>query len=173
MKNVFCDLDGVLVDLQAGYKKLTGMDMEEADRFHNYDHEAFWDKPKADPTFWETLPLMENADFLIKYLDDVRHGFFHVFLLSAGVRDYRTCSTQKRKWVKANTPFGAEYTHIVRRSEKQMFATTSKGVPNVLIDDYEKNIEEWTAAGGIGLLYDYTNPWKVTSEIELYKLPLF
>lgn len=168
IKNIFCDLDGVLVDLNAGYKALTGMTMPESDQYHNYDHGAFWEKPKADPEFWVNLPKMRKAEMFMTYLDDIRHGWFHVFVLSSGVRGYRECSTQKRLWVNKNTPFSAEYTHIVRRSEKQMFAT-SKGRPNLLIDDYEVNINEWEAAGGIGILYDEDNFHNVINRIEEFK----
>jgi hypothetical protein len=36
------------------------------------------------------------------------------------------------------------------RSHKQKYATTD-GKPNVLIDDYKKNIMEWESKGGIGV----------------------
>ena len=36
------------------------------------------------------------------------------------------------------------------RSQKQKYAM-SDGKPNVLIDDYIKNIKEWEAKGGIGV----------------------
>lgn len=170
IKNIFCDLDGVLVDLNAGYKEATGMELSEADQYYNYDHDLFWEKPKQDPEFWINLPKMVDADVLTKYLDDVRHGWFHVFVLSAAVKDYRTCSTQKRIWVNKHTNFSAEYVHIVRRSEKKLFAT-SKGKPNLLIDDYQKNIDEWEAAGGVGIRYEPgRNIHHVLNQIELLKI---
>ena len=38
------------------------------------------------------------------------------------------------------------------RAEKQKYAKKN-GVPNILIDDWKKNIVEWEAAGGIGILH--------------------
>jgi hypothetical protein len=38
---------------------------------------------------------------------------------------------------------------VIRR-DKQKFAKTN-GVPNILIDDWGMNIDEWKAAGGIGI----------------------
>ena len=49
------------------------------------------------------------------------------------------------------------------RSQKQKFATTD-GKPNVLIDDYKKNIREWEAKGGIGILH--TNVIKTISDLK-------
>ena len=40
----------------------------------------------------------------------------------------------------------------MNRSLKREYATTN-GQPNVLIDDHIKNIKEWQAAGGIGILH--------------------
>ena len=41
---------------------------------------------------------------------------------------------------------------IVLRKDKKRFAV-SDGTPNILIDDYDKNINEWKNAGGIGILH--------------------
>jgi hypothetical protein len=40
--------------------------------------------------------------------------------------------------------------HILVRRDKQKFAKIG-GVPNILIDDWSKNIKEWEAAGGIAI----------------------
>jgi hypothetical protein len=39
---------------------------------------------------------------------------------------------------------------LVLRAQKASFAQTD-GKPNVLIDDYIKNIQEWENKGGIGI----------------------
>ena len=49
------------------------------------------------------------------------------------------------------------------RSEKQQYAMTN-GKPNVLIDDYIKNIREWEAKGGIGI--HHTDVGKTISELK-------
>jgi hypothetical protein len=40
--------------------------------------------------------------------------------------------------------------HIVIRRDKEKFAVAN-GVPNILIDDWGRNIKEWQARGGIGI----------------------
>ena len=49
------------------------------------------------------------------------------------------------------------------RSQKQAYAVTN-GRPNVLIDDYIKNINEWEKKGGIGV--HHTDVSKTISELK-------
>ena len=48
------------------------------------------------------------------------------------------------KWLQ-RTDFKRSKIHLVMRSQKQAFAKDTDGEPNVLIDDYIKNIKEWEA----------------------------
>jgi hypothetical protein len=61
-----------------------------------------------------------------------------------------TCKPEKIEWVH-NHLGHVKAIHLVPREDKQKFAVTKDGKPNLLIDDYEKNIKEWEAAGGIGV----------------------
>ncbi len=56
----------------------------------------------------------------------------------------------KMKWLARETKFKRSKIHLVMRSQKQQFAKTN-GKPNVLVDDYIKNIKEWESKGGIGV----------------------
>jgi len=69
----------------------------------------------------------------------------------------------KMKWLKKNTGFKRGNIHLVLRSQKKNYATTDEK-PNVLIDDYDKNIREWEAKGGIGILH--TDVGKTISELK-------
>ena len=57
------------------------------------------------------------------------------------------------KWLKKNTKFKRGNVHLVLREQKKSYAKTKEEKPNVLIDDYDKNIKEWEAKGGIGILH--------------------
>jgi hypothetical protein len=61
-----------------------------------------------------------------------------------------TCKQEKTEWVRKHLG-NVEEIHLVPRENKQRFAVTEDGKPNLLIDDYEKNIKEWVSAGGIGI----------------------
>ena len=59
------------------------------------------------------------------------------------------------RWIEKNLRPLPKLNHILIRRHKQKFAVTN-GVPNILIDDWSKNIDEWKAAGGIGIKHRNT-----------------
>ena len=69
----------------------------------------------------------------------------------------------KLKWLAKHTKFKKPNINLVLRSQKQKYATTN-GKPNVLIDDYIKNINEWEAKGGIGV--HHTSVPKTINELK-------
>ena len=70
----------------------------------------------------------------------------------------------KMKWLSKNTKFKRGNIHLVSREQKQAFAKNTKDEPNVLIDDYIKNIKEWEAKGGIGI--HHTSVPKTLNELK-------
>ena len=74
-----------------------------------------------------------------------------------------TSKVGKMKWLSKNTKFSRSKIHLVLRSQKKDYAKTD-GKPNVLIDDYIKNINEWERAGGIGI--HHTNTSKTLSKLK-------
>ena len=72
------------------------------------------------------------------------------YILSAFSGRDPTSKNGKLKWLAKNTDFKKRNILLVMRSQKQKYATTN-GKPNVLIDDYDKNIKEWESKGGIGI----------------------
>ena len=67
------------------------------------------------------------------------------------------------KWLKKNTGFKRGNIHLVLRAQKKDYAKTDEK-PNVLIDDYDKNIREWEGKGGIGI--HHTDVGKTISELK-------
>jgi hypothetical protein len=67
------------------------------------------------------------------------------------------------KWLAKNTNWKKSRVNLVMRSHKQKYATTD-GKPNVLIDDYIKNIKEWEKKGGIGV--HHTDVSKTIGELK-------
>ena len=153
LPEIYCDLDEVLVDF------LRGADAAVGGSFVKYDKTERWNTINQTKGFWANLDWKPNAkrlhDFIIRYNP-------HVLSAYSG-RDAAS-KTGKMKWVKKNTGFKRGNIHLVLRSQKQKYATTNEK-PNILIDDYDKNIREWEAAGGIGILHD-GNVGKTISELK-------
>ena len=142
LPEIYCDLDEVLVDF------LRAADAAVGGNFAKADKETRWNIINQTKGFWANLSWKPNAkrlhDFIIKY---------DAHVLSAFTGRDPTSKVGKMKWVKKNTEFKRANIHLVLRSQKKSYAKTKEEKPNVLIDDYDKNIKEWEAAGGIGILH--------------------
>ena len=152
LPDIYCDLDEVLVDFMRGANAAVGGD------FVKMDKDERWNTVNQTKGFWANLGWKPNAkrlhDFIIKYNPHV---------LSAYTGRDPTSKVGKMKWLKKNADFKRGNIHLVLRSQKKDFATTDDK-PNILIDDYDKNIREWEAKGGIGI--HHTDVGKTISELK-------
>ena len=152
LPEIYCDLDEVLVDFMRGANAAVGGD------FVKMDADERWNKINQVKGFWANLGWKPNAkklhDFIIRYNPHV---------LSAHTGRDPTSKVGKMKWLKKNAGFKRANVHLVLRSQKQSYATTDDK-PNILIDDYIKNIREWEAKGGIGI--HHTDVGKTISELK-------
>ena len=152
LPEIYCDLDEVLVDFMRGANAAVGGD------FVKMDRDERWNKVNQTKGFWANLGWKPNAkrlhDFIIRYNPHV---------LSAYTGRDPTSKVGKMKWLKKNTGFKRANIHLVMRSQKKDYATTDDK-PNVLIDDYIKNIREWEAKGGTGV--HHTDVGKTISELK-------
>jgi len=138
---IYCDMDGVLADFESGYEELTGIDL----RGEFKKGEDFWDPiSKAGIGFWAGLKWMPDGQKLWDYLKP-----FNPVLLSAPSRE-QSSRIGKHVWVKHKIPG----TKLILRyaKQKQELATPE----SILIDDRQVNIDQWEAAGGIGILHTST-----------------
>jgi nicotinamide mononucleotide adenylyltransferase/lambda repressor-like predicted transcriptional regulator len=134
---IYCDMDGVIVDFDKGYKELTGRDAS-----FDIPKEEFWAPiSKAGAPFWIKLKWMPDGKQLWNYIKE-----YNPELLSAPSRE-ESSKMGKRIWVKRELP-GTKL--ILRQAErKQEFATPN----SILIDDRADNIQRWKDAGGIGIVH--------------------
>ena len=135
---IYCDMDGVLVDFESGYEKLTGIDLR--GEFQKGDD--FWDPiSKAGVGFWAGLKWMPGGQELWDYIKP-----FDPKLLSAPSRE-QSSRIGKAVWVKHKLPG----TKLILRyaNQKKELATPE----SILIDDRQVNIDQWEAAGGVGILH--------------------
>jgi len=141
LPEIYCDLDMVLVNFMKGADDVVGGDGFVADR----DKEGKWNKINQTKGFWTNLEWMPGSKRLYDHITK-----YDPHVLSAFSGRDTTSKTGKMKWLNKNTKFKRAKIHLVKRSQKQSYAKT-RDKPNVLIDDYDKNIKEWEANGGIGI----------------------
>ena len=135
---IYCDMDGVLVDFERGYEELTGIDLR--GEFQKGDD---FSDPISEKGvgFWAGLKWMPDGQKLWSYLKP-----FKPDLLSAPSRE-DSSRIGKHVWVKHKLPG----TKLILRyaKQKQELATPE----SILIDDRQVNIDQWIAAGGVGILH--------------------
>jgi hypothetical protein len=152
LPEIYCDMDMVLVNFMKAADDAVG------GSFVSTPKDKRWTMVNQVKGFWANLEWMPNAkrlyDFIIRY---------DAHILSAFTGKDPTSKVGKMKWLSKNTKFKRGNIHLVLRSHKQKYATTN-GEPNILIDDYKKNIVEWEAKGGIGV--HHTETGKTITELK-------
>ena len=152
LPTIYCDLDQVLVAFMKGAEDAIGAD------FKSTNKDERWNKINQTKGFWANLDWMPGAKRLYKFIEK-----YDPFVLSAYSSRDPTSKVGKYKWLSKNTNWKKSHIHLVMRSQKQAYAVTN-GKPNVLIDDYIKNINEWEKKGGIGV--HHTDVSKTINELK-------
>jgi 5'(3')-deoxyribonucleotidase len=144
ISKIYVDLDGVLADFDKRFVELYKIQPEEA------DHEKKFKPLFADfikTRQFSTLELMPDAHYGIDYLNSLP---IPVEILSSTARPdvHEDIKAQKIEWLKK---FNISYKPnlVPGKKHKQDYATED----SILIDDLDKNIEQWIAAGGFGILH--------------------
>ena len=139
LPEIYCDMDMVLVNFMKSADAAVGGSFVKAPK------DDRWNKINQVKGFWANLEWMPGAKRLYQFITK-----YDPHILSAASGRDPTSRIGKMKWLSKNTNFSRGKIHIVKRSQKQSYATTN-GNPNILIDDYIKNIREWESKGGIGI----------------------
>ena len=153
LPELYCDLDEVLVDFLKGAEKVVG------EPFPKSDNKTRWSKISGTKDFWANLEWMPGAKKLYQ-----RAEKYNTHILSAYSGKDPNSVKGKMKWLGKNTNVPRGRIHLVRREDKKSYAKTKDGKPNVLIDDYIKNINEWESAGGMGIRH--TDVSKTLAELK-------
>ena len=140
---IFVDMDGVLVDFEDGYERLTGKNIKGN---HVKGDADFW-QPITDAgiKFWAGLKWMPDGKELWSYIKP-----YNPKILSAPSRE-ESSKIGKHVWVKNNI---SDTKLILRSAERKQELSELNAI---LIDDREDNIQQWKDAGGIGILHTSAN----------------
>ncbi len=138
---IYCDMDGVLVDFIDGIMRELNLTREpyqdEIDTFLSTMY-------GSSKEFWSSLEWMPEGKQIWNVLKDL-----NTEILSACPNDCKmqpSVERGKRIWCKKNLKKTTGI-NITTRRGKMRFV----GDKTILIDDYIKNVNEWKAKGGIGI----------------------
>jgi len=156
---IFCDMDGVLVDFDEGYKQLTGMSTHHADaqgkkEFWKAFRQGLKDKNISEESYWANLDWQPGGkelwDYISKYNPYVLTAPAVNFDLPDDQRysqEYNESMKGKLDWVKRLPNMRKIY--FAAAKNKPKFARPN----HILIDDRQDTIDSWNANGGIGIHY--------------------
>ena len=151
---VYCDMDGVLCDFITGI-----MDTLHIAREPNQDEieEFLGTLEGSSVDWWANLDWYPGGKKLWKMLKEL-----NTEILSACPNQCKMTPNVikgKKQWCKKNLKMTTGV-NITTRKGKVKFAAST----HILIDDYIKNINDWKAAGGIGI--HHTDPRKTAKELR-------
>ena len=146
LPRIYCDMDGVLADFMVASRKATGT------TFTQDQSDKHWKTIRNTKNFWANMPWMRDGKQLWNYIKK-----YNPHILSAYTIEDPNCKAGKNKWLRKELGYTQNFMiNLVRRREKKDFAMKSsddKRQPAILIDDYPKNVDQFKAAGGIGILH--------------------
>lgn len=146
---IYVDLDGVLVDFDGGFEKISN-GVNKFNYIKKNGVEKFWQLINSyGEDWWSDLNWTSDGTKLWTSISDK-----NVKILTSGsTRNTKTMAINgKKKWV--SNHLGSIETIVVNNSrEKQNYAR----VGDILIDDLLSNINEWNSKGGTGILHTDAN----------------
>lgn len=140
MRRLYLDLDGVMADFDGAFPAVFGLD------HRSMADDDMWLKINGHPTFFRDLPAMPGA---IEFFRAIEH-LDPIILTACPKSNYAHVATQKVEWVRAHLSSRVTVLPVLGGANKPLFMH-AKG--DILIDDYRRNTEAWSAAGGVAILH--------------------
>jgi hypothetical protein len=145
---IYCDMDGVLVDFKKGFQNFTGQSAgapkigKERDKFWADFNSVLKQKGVLEREYWAGLPWMGDGKRLWKYIKP------HSPIILSAPSHSDESKIGKKIWIKreiGNVPTILSY-------QKEKYADKN----SILIDDRKDFIDKWISNGGIGVLHKNT-----------------
>jgi Fe-Mn family superoxide dismutase len=159
---IFCDMDGVLVDFDEGYKELTGVTTQHADsqgknEFWSLFRDSLKNKDISERSYWANLDWMSDGKQLWDYISP-----YNPYVLTAPSVNFDIPFEERYKMENNESMQGkTEWVQRLPNMKKIYFRSAGRkadfaGPNKILIDDRKDTIDKWNANGGIGILHTST-----------------
>ncbi len=151
VEKIYLDMDGVLADFERGVIEICGLTppSQNAKHYKPGEDNEMWEKIRQSTHFYDYLELMPGAK---EMFDAIYERYGDRCEILTGIpkerRGITYASEDKVKWVKRLLSKDIKV-NIVYREDKPKYCS-GKGC--VLIDDMERNIQEWRELGGTGIV---------------------
>ena len=162
IKKVFLDLDGCLADFMGGVHKAFDLPYSYAEYPHTKgswdwfaDADLTWDQVDGicNAEFWANLEWMADGRNIYSIVRNfTRQTGSSLNLLTTPMKNINS-TVGKLTWIQNHIGENRRKQALITGADKKIFA----GPDTLLIDDRDKNVEEFTAAGGQGILVP--RPW--------------
>ena len=161
VKKIYFDIDGVLANFDLGVIELANHEPLSQSIEDEVKTDALWDAIREVDSFYYKLKPIDN---MIEVFNEVKKRYPGcVEILSAIPKEKRRivgAKEDKINWVKKY--LGDDIVvNIVYKEEKKNY---SLGKEYILIDDLDRNINEWIKSGGSGILFN--NDIDILKELE-------
>lgn len=143
IRELFFDMDGVQADFVASVPKITGMTAKEIDALLN---KGEWLGEHIAKGMFLRFKPMKDIKTLVELMKMAREAGVKVSVLSsAGYEHFEKAKADKKAWLKREIDFNFDRVIIVPKStDKAKYANAG----TILVDDREKAIKPFKAAGG-------------------------
>ncbi len=168
---LYLDMDGVLVDFEGGFVKLSN-GLKASNLYKQYGSKAVQHYiHSVGPKFWANLEWIEGGHEL---WDSARKLFRRVNILSsAGTTDLergKPVIEGKKMWLKKYMPEMPDSNIIIVLGKHNKKKYSSK--ESILVDDVPVTIREWNEQGGYGILHKASTYKNTIETLEDISKPL-
>jgi len=160
---IYVDMDGVLADFFGEWSRLMKVDhFTKIDKEHEIGDAL--QRIRDTDDFWLRLPILPQAKELLTLIKNIK-GEYNI--CSTPLADDPNSEKHKRTWVEKNLSFFPPK-NVYITDNKPQFAKNADGTPNILVDDFGKNVNQWESAGGIGFKYKDHKFERTAKELQQY-----
>lgn len=138
---LYVDLDGVMADFDGAFPSVFGLD------HRSLADEEMWGHINSHVSFFRDLPPMAGA---IDFFRSIEH-LNPVILTACPKSNYAHVAAQKRAWVREHLSQTCLVLPVMGGRHKPLFMHQPG---DILIDDWGKNCEAWTEAGGVAIKHE-------------------